>query len=90
MITAVIAFNINHRIVQQVLKLGYFPEERHHKCEKAAKFRVPILRQLKVIFELTKAKNIGKANDLNLSEIYLVILSTSHRIKLYDRVLHRR
>lgn len=54
-ITAVTAINIIHRIVQQVHKLGYFPEERHHKCEKAAKFRVsciPILQHLKVIFEV--------------------------------------
>ena len=51
---------------------------------------IPILRQLKVIFELTKAKNIGIANDFNLNEIYLVFLTTSHRIKVYDRVLHRR
>ena len=78
-----------HRIVQQVHKLAYFPEVRHRKCERAVKFRVScirILRHLIVIFEVTKAKNIGKANDLNLNENYLVFLSTSH--KVYDRVLH--
>ena len=40
-----------------------------------------ILRHLKVIFKVTKAKKFGKANDLNLNEIYLVFLSTSRKIK---------
>ena len=68
-----INYVVIHCIVQQVHKLGYIPEVRHRKCERVAKFRVScirISRHLKVVFEVTKAKNIGKANDLNLNENY--------------------
>lgn len=67
---------IIHRFVQQVHKSRYIPGVRQRNCEKAAKFRascIRILRYLKVIFEVTKAKNIGEANEFWLSEYELQI-----------------
>jgi len=66
---------IIHRIVLQLVhKSRYIPGVRQRNCEKAAKFRascIRILRHLKVIFEVTKAKNIGEANEFWLSQYEL-------------------